>query len=134
MIHAPRAERHETMTTENLFGETIYSYSRAQAIDDGVLADLSHVDSIRQHWKHPFACTSAVWAIIGEALQRPDQDSSGICHDISTMAKLAIRSSRDAELILFTVIITGKEHAMKLHIGPGDTAAPVLTLMLPYED
>ena len=58
------------MTNENLFGETIYSYSRAQAIEDGVLVDLSHVDSIRQHWKHPFACTSAVWGIIEEALQR----------------------------------------------------------------
>ncbi len=134
MIHATRAERHKTMTTENPFGETIYSYSRAQAIDDGVLADLSHVDSIRQHWKHPFACTSAVWAIIEEALQRPDQDSSGICHDISTMAKLTIRSTREAEQIPFLILITGKKHAMKLHIGPGDTAAPVLTLMLPYED
>jgi hypothetical protein len=125
------------MTNENLFGETIYSYSRAQAIEDGVLVDLSHVESIRQHWKHPFACTSAVWGIIEDALQRPDQDSSGICricHDISIMAKLAIRSARDAEQILFTVIITGKKHAMKLHIGPGDTAAAVLTLMLPYED
>jgi len=133
-MHAPRAERHQSMSCENPFGETIYSYSRAQAIDDGVLVDLSHVDSIRQHWKHPFACTSAVWGIIEEALQRPDQDSSGICHDISTMAKLAIRSARDAEQILFTVLITGKKHAMKLHIGPGDTAAAVLTLMLPYED
>ena len=122
------------MSCENPFGETIYSYSRAQAIEDGVLVDLSHVDSIRQHWKHPFACTSAVWGIIEEALQRPGQDSCGICHDISTMCKLAIRSSRDAEQILFTVIITGKKHAMKLHIGPDDTAAPVLTLMLPYED
>ena len=122
------------MTNENLFGETIYSYSRAQAIEDGVLVDLNHVDSIRQHWKHPFACTSTVWGIIEDALQRPDQDSYGICHDISTMAKLAIRSARDADQILFTVIITGKKHAMKLHIGPGDTAAAVLTLMLPYED
>ena len=59
------------MTNENRFGETIYSYSRAQAIEDGVLVDLSHVDSIRQHWKHPFACTSAVWGIIEDALQRP---------------------------------------------------------------
>ena len=122
------------MTNENLFGETVYSYSRAQAIEDGVLVDLSHVDSIKQHWKHPFACTSAVWGIIEEALQQPDQDSCGICHDISTMAKLAIRSARDADQILFTVIITGKKHAMKLHIGPEDTAAAVLTLMLPYED
>jgi len=122
------------MTNENLFGETIYSYSRAQAIQDGVLVDLSHVHSIRQHWKHPFACTSAVWGIIENALQRPDQDSCGICHDISTMAKLAIPSARDAGQVLFTVIIIGKKHAMKLHIGPGDTAAAVLTLMLPHED
>ena len=50
------------------------------------------------------------------------------------MAKLAIRSVRESEQIRFTVIITGKRHALKLHIGPGDTAAPVLTLMLPYED
>ena len=122
------------MTTENLFGETIYSYSRAQAIDDGVLADLSQVDSIRQHWKLPFACTSAIWAIIEEALKQEGQDLPGICHDISTMAKLAIRSTREAEQIPFTVIIAGKERAMKLHIGPGDTDAAVLTLMLPNED
>ena len=91
-------------------------------------------DSIRHHWKHPFACTSAVWAIIEEALKRPGQDVSGICHDISTMAKLAIRSTREGDQILFTVIITTKKHAMKLHIGPGDSAEPVLTLMLPDED
>lgn len=125
------------MSCENTFGETIYSYSRAQAIEDGVLVDLSHVDSIPQHWKHPIACTSTVWAIIEEALEKPGQDVSGICHDISTMAKLAIRNtppSRETELIRFDVIITRKKHALKLHIGPGDTAAPVLTLMLPYED
>ena len=133
-MHAPQTERHKTMSCENLFGETIYSYSRAQAIEDGVLVDLSQADSIHQHWKHPFACTSAVWAIIEEALQQPGQDVSGICHDISTMAKLAIRSAKSAEQILFTVIISGRTHSLKLHIGPGDTAAPVLTLMLPYED
>ena len=122
------------MSCENPFGETIYSYSRSQAIEDGVLVDLSQADSVRQHWKHPFACTSAVWAIIEEALQHPGQDISGICHDISTTAKHAIRSTRETEQIFFSVIITKKKHAMKLHIGPGDTAAPVLTLMLPYED
>ncbi len=125
------------MSCENTFGETIYSYSRTQAIEDGVLVDLSQADSIRQHWKHPFACTSAVWSIIEEALATPSQDVSGICHDISTIAKLSIRNAPDAretEQIRFDVIITGKKYAMKLHIGPGDTAAPVITLMLPYED
>lgn len=125
------------MTNENLFGETIYSYSRAQAIEDGMLVDLSQVDSIRQHWKYPFACTATVWAIIETAANQPVHDVSGICHDISTMAKLAVRSNqsgRDSEQIHFDVIIAAKKHALKLHIGPGDTAAPVLTLLLPHED
>jgi len=119
---------------ENPFGDVIYSYSRAQAIEDGVLADLSNVDSIRQHWKHPFACTSAIWAIIEEALTHEGQDLDGICHDISTMAKLAIHGGREAGQVLFAVIIAGREHTLKLHVGPGDTAEPVLTLMLPNED
>jgi hypothetical protein len=134
VTHAPRAERRKTMSNENPFGETIYSYSRAQAIEDGVLVDLSQVDSIRHAWKHPFACTSAVWAIIEEALKQPGQDVAGICHDISFMAMIAIRKSSDAQIIHFRVIITETTHALKLHIGPGDSAAPVLTLMLPHED
>ena len=122
------------MTNENPFGEVIYSYSRAQAIEDGVLVDLSNVDSIQQHWKHPFACTSTVWAIIEDALKQPGQDLAGICHDISWTAMIAIRSSRDTGHVQFKVIITGTKHTFKLHIGPGDTPAPVLTLMLPDED
>ena len=122
------------MKNEHPFGETIYSYSRAQAIQDGVLVDLNHVDSIRQHWKHPFACTSAVWSIIEEALQEAGQDVCGICHDVSTLAKLAIQDAREAQQVLFTVIIGRRTRSLKLHIGPGDTSAPVLTLMLPYED
>ena len=122
------------MNNENLFGEPIYSYSRAQAIEDGVLVDLSQVDSVRQHWKHPFACTSAVWAVIEAALEKPGQDVSGICHDVSLLAKLALRSEPKTDQVHFSVLIAGQKHALKLHIGPGDTPDPVLTLMLPDED
>ncbi len=134
MTHAPRAERHKAMTNENLFGEVIFTYSRAQAIEDGVLMDLSHVDSIREHWKFPFACTSTVWTIIEAALKREGEDLSGICHDISVLAHLAIPTGRDTNEIRFKVIIAGRTHTLKLHLGPGDTSAPVLTLMLPHED
>lgn len=122
------------MNTENLFGEAVFIYTRAQAIEDGVLVDLSHVDSIQQHWKYPFACTSTVWAIIEAALKREGQDLSGICHDISVMAHLAIPAGRDTNQIRFKVIIAGPTYTLKLHLGPGDTPAPVLTLMLPHED
>jgi type I site-specific restriction endonuclease len=53
VTHAQRAERHQTISSENVLGETVYSYSRKQAIEDGVLVDLSQIDSIKQHWKYP---------------------------------------------------------------------------------
>ena len=34
----------------------------------------------------------------------------------------------------FEFIIGSKKCSLKLHCGPGDTAVPVLTLMLPSED
>lgn len=120
------------MTTDDLFGEVIFSYTRAQAIADGVLVDLSAIDAIKQHWKLPFACTAAVWAIVEPALEGDGQDVNGIFHDVSTVAKLVL--SPDAQEVRFNVTIGRTSHALKLHIGPGDTAAPVLTLMLPNED
>ena len=122
------------MSCENTFGETVYSFSRKQAIKDGVLVDLSEVDSIKQHWKYPFACTDAIWMIIEKALEQPSQYVSDICHDICAMAKLALRDDGVAEQVLFRVIIVGRTYELKLHCGPGDTPAPVLTLMLRYED
>ena len=122
------------MTKQDLFGEVVFSYSRAQAIEDGVLVDLSHVESIQACWKYSFACTSTVWAIIEAALKREGQDLNGICHDISWMAFVAIRVTNDPQQVLFKVIIAGKRHRLKLHFGPGDTPEPVLTLMLPNED
>jgi hypothetical protein len=122
------------MSSENVFGDTIYSFSRKQAIEDGVLVDLSQINSVKQHWKYPFACTDVVWMIIEKALEQPGQDVSGICHDICTMAKLALKDDGVAEQVLFRVIIVGRTHELKLHCGPGDTPAPVLTLLLPNED
>ncbi len=122
------------MTNDDVFGEVVFSYSRAQAIEDGVLVDLSDVASIKECWRYPFACTSTVWAIIEVALQEDGQDLDGICHDISWMAFIAIRVTKDLQVVHFKVIIAGKKHALKLHFGPGDTAEPVLTLMLPGED
>ncbi len=122
------------MTNDDLFGKVVFSYTRKQAIEDGVLVDLSGIETIKAHWKYPFACTATAWAIIEAALQKDGQDLNGICHDISWMAFVAIRVANDLQVVHFKVIIAGKKHALKLHFGPGDTAEPVLTLMLPGED
>ena len=123
------------MENQHLFREVIYSYTRKQAIEDGVLVDLSPHEITRQHWKYPVACTTGVWAMVETALGRDGQDLPGILHDVFTMAKLAARRARDGERdVLFPVLIDGARQQLKLNIGPGDTPEPVLTLMLPNED
>lgn len=76
------------MSTENVFGETIYSYSRKQAIEDGVLVDLSQIESIKQHWKYPLACTDTVWSIIEKALTRPSQDRNPLARSSTATKRL----------------------------------------------
>lgn len=120
--------------SDSIFGEPIYSYSRAQAIADGVLVDLSQLDPIRRAFKYPVACTDTVWGIIETATKEAHQDLNGIAHDIATMAYLAIRLNAGVDTLRFKVSIAGKTHLLKLHIGPGDTPEPVMTLMLPNED
>ena len=52
-----------------VFGDVISSYSRKQAIEDGVLVDLSAMAPglCLEHYKHPIACTSSVFAIVQKA-------------------------------------------------------------------
>ena len=122
------------MQSSNPFGPVISSYSRAEAIADGVLVNLSEFQVIRTYWTHNFACTAAVWAAIEEAT-KSGSDLDGILHDISWMAKTTIsHGHRGENTINFRVVIGNRTLDLKLHCGPGDDAEPVLTLMLPHED
>ena len=53
----------EAMTRE-IFGEPICCYSRAEALADGVLIDVSE-RARRAGIRYPTACTHSVWALIG---------------------------------------------------------------------
>lgn len=119
----------------NLFGEVVFSYTRKQAIADGVLVDLSQAEAAQRHWKYPLACTDAVWAIFKDAMERQGCDMDGIIHDLSFIAKLKYQTFRDrADRMVFKASIAGRSHTFKFHIGSGDKGEPVLTLMLPHED
>jgi hypothetical protein len=127
--------------SESTLPEVISSYSRAQAIEDGVLVDLSTIapEVCRQHYKHPVACTTGVWAIIERAIANEKwmNDLNGVVHDILWMSRACARAI-DASSRLFTVIITGagrqRTYTFKIVCGPGDNAEPVITVMLPNED
>lgn len=136
----------ENQTVTELFGEVIYRYTRAQAIEDGVLVDVSET-AREAGFRWPVAMTSAAWADCvawsEEDNQRQvNQDESGRLWDVLWMALNAIRSANGGTQIeyqLYRVPRDGKSAearltSLKLVCGPGDAGEPVITIMLPGED
>lgn len=119
--------------SDSSFGEVIYSYSRKQAIQDGVLVDLSQWKVARDHWKLPLACTSAVFSIMEQAVNAEGCDYPGIIHDLSWLAKQAIGKSNNGPQVYFACTVGNRTLNFKMHCGPGDDPMPVLTLMLSSE-
>ena len=134
------------METENDF-EVISSYTRAQAIDDGVLVDLMQAKTIeavrdvgiRFNTAMTAAAFSQTVAPIDGGKLPAGQDLQGRLWDVLWMLKNAIRNSGDTDIIHFKVIVaqmnnTRKLIKLKAVCGPGDNAEPVITIMLPDED
>ncbi|EQD38002.1 hypothetical protein B1A_17278, partial [mine drainage metagenome] len=107
----------------------IYSYTRAQALADGVLIDLS--ERARQCGiKYPTACTGSVWALI-EATPEPDRDMHEVAEAVRISAVHsalleAIRAARGTDRVTFR----GLGAELWAQCGPGDDGEPVITIML----
>ena len=142
-------------TVEETFGPVIYSYTRAQAIEDGVLIDVSETAK-EAGIKLPTAITAAVfheYVAVPEEL-RGMQDESGRLWDILWMFSSAVRSGRlNGEQGLFELIVAkpdcGDWHSnekphegdrkrrlvtLKAVCGPSDDGSPCISIMKPDED
>jgi len=126
----------------DLFTDTniISTYTRAQALEDGVLVDLNQWIPIHESgYKYPVACTSAVFAIVEKAVENknPANDYKGVIWDILWMSrKYQKKQWETGAEFQVTIIGAGprKIHTMKIECGPGDDCFPVMTIMLPDED
>ena len=137
----------------DLFGPVIHSYTRREAIADGVLVDLGTFSfrkdlTILQEAgiKYPTAITRAAYnrTIQEEGRELPPaQDLSGRMWDVCYMMAHAARRSAGPELAfklhVWNWTADGKrtKHelvTLKAICGPGDDAEPVITIMLPDED
>lgn len=135
------------MSDQDPFGEVVFSYSRAQAIEDGVLVDVTEAAK-EVGFKFHTVVTERVWSLIetNEAvLSKHGQDVRGRLHDVLFMGVTAIRTQKaNGDRVYYSVLLPqdvngsplDKRHEQKLyvHIGPGDTPAPVLTIMVVGED
>ena len=86
---------------DNPFGEVIYSYTRAQAIDDGVLIDATEMAK-EAGFNWPVALTAAAWSDCvawsdADNDRQTYQDQSGRLWDVLFMASYAIRSAKNSD-------------------------------------
>jgi hypothetical protein len=118
----------------------IHVYSRAQALEDGVLVDVSSV-AREAGIRYPTVLTRAAWE---RYVQVPPgveaQDEAGRLWDVLWMLRVAIAQNRPTGCELrFTLLVRNDNHrpqlvTLKSVCGPGDDLEPVITVMLPDED
>jgi hypothetical protein len=119
--------------------EVIYSYTRTQAIEDGVLVDVSEL-AREAGFKIPVALTSAVFAsYVAVPDACPWQDETGRLWDILQCLRFHVKHEKATSLIRFSVLVQNDRHGprpveLKALCHPGDSLEPVITVMLPDED
>ena len=130
---------------DNYFGKVIDSYTRKQAISDGVLIDISKTAK-EACFKYPVAITAGAMSIVKDIPSTSKDDFEGRLWDVLFMVSLYGRNSKSSELKfdLFlphtvTDFESNEKHiedegVFKMVVFPGDDGKPVITIMLPNED
>jgi hypothetical protein len=137
----PKSEPDES-DLEDFFGPVISRYTRAQAIEDGVLVDVSETAK-EAGFKIPVALTHGVWE---KYVEVPDgvscQDEAGRLWDVLFMCHYGISRGKGEESeTLFQLHVRNDNRegepplvTLKAVCGPADDASPCITIMLPDED
>lgn len=125
--------------------DVVYEYSRAQALEDGELVDVSEV-AREAGWRWPVALTRAAWAGCVEVPPGVvGQDEAGRLWDVVYMAAQASkramardRAPRDRVPVELHVRANNLEELQPTvrliaHVGPGDTPEPVVTIGYPQD-
>ena len=129
------------------FGPVIFAYTRAQAIGDGILVDVSET-AREAGFRIPVAITRTVWDRIIALPEgyRGFQDESGRLWDVLWMARhYALRVS-NSDRVRMCVLVRDirkdlrdshrppRKHFPIVVIGSGDAGEPVVTVMFPEDD
>lgn len=120
--------------------EIIFSYTRKQAIEDGVLVDVSKL-AAQAGFRFPVAITSTAWTrcvAVSEQAEESGQQEAGRLWDVLNVLRWAVKRSPGGNEVRFQVSVFDGDRfdtvELKSLCGPGDDAEPVITVMLPDED
>lgn len=121
--------------------DCISVYTRADAIRDGILVDVSAVAG-EEGFKVPVALTDTAFRSMDPSLEEKcaGEDLRGRLHDMFWMLRSALRrkSYMEASRIDFKMLVNVDNKPatcnLKAVLHPGDQGEPVMTVMLPHED
>ena len=123
--------------------QAINSYTRAQAIADGALIDVS-TTAAEAGITFPVALTVAAHAdcVAWDRANVAYQDESGRLWDVVWMLRMAIVRGLNGDRLTYSLFrVPNRADAreavlvsLKAICGPGDAGEPAITLMLPCED
>ena len=122
-------------------GEVIFSYTRADALADGVLVDVSEM-AREAGLRYPVAVTRRVWDEVATPSAKDretGQSETGRLWDALSMLRVAIQgASRKQDRLDYKMLVfregTHGEVQLTAVCGPGDNGEPVITIMIPGED
>src|SRR5690349_12774987 len=119
--------------------EIIHRYSRAQAIADGILIDVT-ATAQEAGIRYPTALTSAIWAQFVRVPEGVEaQDERGRLWDVVWLLACAAKRSHTGDTVYFYLHVKNdnqkaKRFLLKAVCGPDDEGSPCITVMLPDED
>jgi len=133
--------------TAEPFGPVLFAYTRAQAIEDGVLVDVTET-AREAGFKIPVALSRSVWERL---VALPDgyqgfQSESGRLWDVLWMARHYALSASNSDRVRMCVLVRDirkdlrdsqrppRRHFPIVAIGAGDDGTAVITVMFPEDD
>ena len=130
-----------------LFGPVLSAYTRAQAIADGFLVDVSETAK-EAGFKIPVAVTHTVWTRLVALPEgyRGFQDERGRLWDVLWMARHHALRASDRDRVTMCVLVRDirkdlrdsnrapRKHFPIVAIGGGDDGGSAITVMFPEDD
>jgi hypothetical protein len=130
----------ERIPADPFWGEPIHTYTRDEAVADGVLFDVTET-AREAGFRVPIALTASVWADVNNLSGKyvsAEHSPEGRLWDLLFMAARAARrrANRNTNSFVYALIMPvgeGNNYRAKCHVGPGDGGEPVVTIMRPDE-
>ena len=143
----------DIQSLEDIFGPPIHVYSRADALRDGVLVDISEA-AREAGWAFPVAMTKKAWTETVEWSEADTdrtgcpQDPEGRLWDVLSVGSFTARArgNREGARFPFRLFVVPRDRVVEwdsdgvpeveldIVVGAGDQGEGVVTIMCPDED